>query len=64
MKAKITFAEAVNWEYVAAHHKLERDGKVKPGLWCERIIEHARRNGYAGKITARGACRIINAKIG
>ena len=64
MKAKITFAEAVNWEYVAAHHKPERDGKVKPGPWCERIIEHARRNGYTGRITARGACRIINAKIG
>ena len=58
---KITFAAAVNWEYVAAHHNHERDGKVKPGPWCERIIEHAQSNGYAGKITPSGACRIINA---
>ena len=61
MKTEITFAAAVNWEYVSAHHKRERDGKVKPGPWCHRIIEHARRNGYLGKITAGGACRIINA---
>jgi|GEM_PF-3537953 len=61
MKTKITFTSAVNWEYVAAHHNHERDGKVNPGPWCERIIEHARKNGYMGKITASGACRIINA---
>ena len=61
MKTNITFAAAVNWQYVAAHHKRERDGKVNPGPWCERIIEHARKNGYMGKITAIGACRIINA---
>jgi len=64
MKTKITFAESVNWEYVSAHHKRERDGKVKPGPWCKRIIEHARENGYKGKITAGGACRIINALLG
>ena len=63
MKSSITFQKAVNWEYVAAHHNLERDGKVKPGPWCERIIAHARRNGYKGKITAAGACRIINANL-
>lgn len=63
IKSKITFADAVNWEYVAAHHNRERDGNVKCGPWCERIIEHARRNGYKGTITAAGACRIINAKI-
>jgi hypothetical protein len=60
MKNKITFSEAVNWEYVNAHHNLERDGKVEPGAWCRRIIEHAKDNGYKGKITERGACRIIN----
>jgi hypothetical protein len=63
MKKKITFASAVNWEYVASHHNRGRDGKVKPGFWCDRMIEHARRNGYKGKITPAGACRIINAHI-
>jgi hypothetical protein len=63
MKNKITFAAAVNWEYVASHHNRERDGKVKTGPWCERIIDHARDNGYKGKISAAGACRIINANI-
>jgi hypothetical protein len=57
----LTFAAAVNWEYVSAHHSLERDGKVNPGPWCDRIIQHARSNGYKGKITNAGACRIINA---
>lgn len=62
MKEKLNFTKSVNWEYVHAHHKLE-DGKVKPGPWCSRIIEHARKNGFAGRITERGACRIINAKL-
>ncbi len=62
MKSTISFQSAVNWEYVQAHHKLE-GGKVKPGSWCKRIIEHARKNGYTGKITERGACRIINANL-
>ena len=61
MKTK-TFRESINWEYVHAHHKLA-DGKVAPGPWCKRIIEHARKNGYTGKITALGACRIINAHL-
>lgn len=61
-KSKLTLQEAVNWEYVHAHHKIE-DGKVKPGPWCRRIIEHARANGYTGKITERGACRIINRNL-
>jgi len=58
---QIIFAAAVNWEYVATHHNRERDGLVKPGPWCNRIIQHARSNGYKGKITSAGACRIINA---
>lgn len=57
---KITFARAVNWEWVAAHHDWVCAGKVTPGPWCERIIAHARRNGYRGSITPLGACRIIN----
>ena len=57
------FSAAVNWEYVASHHNRGRDGKVKPGPWCERIIAHARLKGYKGKITLAGACRIINAHI-
>jgi len=57
---KIAFSDAINWEWVSAHHDWERDGKVAPGPWCDRIIAHARRNGYKGKITCRGACRIIN----
>ena len=63
MKNKITFSEAVNWEWVSAHHNLDRDGKVKPGPWCQRIIDHAEDNGYAGKITQHGACRIINSRL-
>lgn len=59
---KITFQEAVNWDYVHAHHKKE-DGKVQPDSWCKRIIEHARKNGYTAKITERGACRIINRNL-
>jgi hypothetical protein len=53
-----TFAEAVNWDYVRSN-----PGKVKPGPWCERIIEHARRNGYRGKITQRGASRVANREL-
>ena len=60
--AKLNFKDSVNWEYVHSHHKLE-DGKVKPGPWCNRIIEHARKNGFAGKITERGACRVINSNL-
>jgi hypothetical protein len=63
MKTKITFDEAVNWEYVNAHHQKERDGLVKPGHWCQRILEHARDNGYTGKIKASAACRIINSHL-
>jgi hypothetical protein len=63
MNSKITFAAAVNWEWVNSHHKPEHDGKVKPGQWCKRIIGHARRNGYKGKITSLGACRVINANL-
>jgi len=61
MKAKLTLQEAVNWEYVHAHQS--EDGKVKPGPWCKRIIACARKNGYTGKITERGACRIINRNL-
>ena len=57
-----TFQEAVNWEYVHAHHKAS-DGKVMPGAWCKRIIDHAKRNGHAGTITEYGACRIINRNL-
>lgn len=63
MKNKITFTEAVNWEWVNYHHQQERDGLVKPGPWCQRVIDHARSNEYAGKITERGACRIINSHL-
>jgi hypothetical protein len=59
-KQKLTFENSVNWEYVHAH---QRAGKVNPGPWCERIIEHARKNGYMGKITEVGACRIINRNL-
>jgi len=62
VKFQHPFKSAVNWEYVHAHHKAE-DGKVKPGIWCSRIIEHARKNGFTGKITDRGACRIINKNL-
>jgi len=58
-----TFAASINWEYVAAHHNLDRDGKIKPGPWCKRIIAHARRNGYNGTIAQAGACRVINANL-
>ena len=58
---KLTLENSVNWEYVAAHHK--RAGNVEPGPWCQTIIEHARKNGYMGKITERGACRIINRNL-
>lgn len=61
----ITFAEAVNWEFVHAHHKAS-DGKVSPAThstWIGRIIENARRNGFTGQITAAGAARIINANL-
>jgi len=56
------FQDSVNWDFVNSHHSIE-DGKVKPGPWCKRIIDHARANGYTGKITERGACRIINANL-
>lgn len=62
MKPKLNFAHAVNWEWVHAHHKRE-DGRVVPGPWCSRIIGHARKNGFKGKITARGACRVVNARL-
>lgn len=56
------FVAFINWEWVHAHHKRE-DGPVRPGHWCSRIIEHARQNGFAGKITPRGACRVINSHL-
>lgn len=62
IKPKLSFTESVNWEYVHAHHAKD-DGKVAPGLWSSKIIQHARKNGFAGKITERGACRIINANL-
>ena len=63
-KLKIKFAEAVNWEWVHANHDLSHDGKVRPNhLWCQTIINHARKNGYKGNITALGACRIINQNL-
>jgi hypothetical protein len=62
MKTKLTLQKAINWEFVHAHHKLEA-GNVQPGPWCQRIIEHARANGFTGKITERGACRIINRNL-
>ena len=64
MKA-ITFSQAVNWEYVHAHHKAS-DGKVSPAThpsWIGRIIEQARKGGFKGKITLEGAARIINANL-
>jgi hypothetical protein len=62
MKTETTFTDAINWEYVHAHHPLE-NGKVKPGAWCQRIITHARERGFTGRITEIGACRIINANL-
>lgn len=62
MKTTQNFKESVNWEWVHAHHT-GADGKVTPGHWCRRIITHARRNGFAGKITERGACRVINSML-
>lgn len=59
---KKTFAESVNWEWVHFHHPKEA-GKVKPGIWCRRIIAHARENGYTGNVTEAGACRIINRNL-
>lgn len=56
-----SFTESVNWEWFHAHHVFERDGLVRPGPWVDRIIEHARTNGYRGAITPRGVCRIANA---
>ncbi len=62
MKAKTTFGEAVNWEFVHTQH-VKESGPVKPGPWCRRIIGHARANGYTGKITEAGACRVINKNL-
>ena len=59
---KQSFIESINWEWVHAHHT-GADGKIGPGPWCDKIIAHARRNGFAGKITPRGACRLINSML-
>lgn len=56
---KTSFSEAVNWEYIHAHHPAIA-GKIKTGLWLDRIIAHARANGFSGTITLRGAARIVN----
>ena len=57
-----TFAESINFEWVHAYHK-ESDGRVVAGPWLDRIIDHARSNGFKGKITPRGALRIINSRL-
>lgn len=64
MKRKsITFTEAVNWEYVHAHHK-RADGKIKAGSpFLDRIIDSARRSGFKGRITRSGAAKIANANL-
>lgn len=66
MKSKsIGFVQAVNWEYVHAHHPRTK-GKVSPTThpaWIGRIIEQARKNGWKGRITLAGAARIINANL-
>ena len=61
-KRDIGFAESINWEWLHAHHSRE-DGLVGPGAWLDRIIDHARRNGYRGRITERGALRVINRNL-
>jgi hypothetical protein len=57
-----SFKASVNWEFVHAHHP-SNHGKVKPGPWVDKIITHARENGFKGKITADGAARIINSNL-
>ena len=57
-----TFKAAVNWEFVHAHHPAAQ-GKVNPGPWVDKIIAHARENGFKGKITPTGAARTINANL-
>lgn len=62
MKRKVSFAEAVNWEWIHAHHRRE-DGRAEPGPWLDRIMEHARANGFRGRITIKGAIREINRNL-
>jgi hypothetical protein len=59
---KLSFKAAVNWDFVHAHHPIEA-GKIKPGPWLDSIIEHARRRGFAGNITPRGAARVANQNL-
>lgn len=54
-----SLAASINWEWVHSHHTKDA-GPVRPGPWLTRILAHARRNGWRGTVTPRGACRIIN----
>ena len=62
-KRQITFSQAVNWEYVHAHHTAG-DGRIAvDSRFLDRIIESARSNGFAGKITRRGAATVANQNL-
>lgn len=56
------FRESINWEWVHAHHP-EFDGPVGPGPWLDRIIAHARQNGFAGEISPAAAADIVNRNL-
>lgn len=54
-----TFSESVNWEFVNTHQPIPV--RVKDDArWINRIIGHARGNGFNGRITLLGAARVIN----
>lgn len=60
---RLTFSEAVNWEYVHSHHTAAMGKLTAESPFVALVIEHARRNGFKGKITNRGAARVINAHL-
>jgi hypothetical protein len=62
-KKSPTFSESVNWEYVHAHQKGSTYKVKAESTFVDRIIEHARRNGFTGTITNVGAARVINANL-
>ena len=65
METKLTFAAAVNWEWVHAHHTAENGpfDITKDEAFLVRIREHAVRNGYRGRITRIGLARIANRNL-
>lgn len=57
------FEEAVNWEYVHAHHT-RADGEISvDSPFLQRIIENARRHGFTGRITNQTAAKVVNRNL-